>query len=209
VLNGEAAMNTGRLVCFLIAVGLAIPVAVSAQTRHERDTWYIGFGLGGVLAARWDANGQTVSFDDWLEGYDKDPRVFANFKAGLTVSPKTLMGVDLTGVAQSGSLNGLDATAQINNFFFMMTHFPYQEGFFIRLGGGASRIQRTVETPSGELSDDANGLGVLGGLGYAFWLGKTFNLTLNLDQSFQWYSNDPGEPDKSQFTALYVGIDWY
>jgi hypothetical protein len=66
-----------------------------------------------------------------------------------------------------------------------------------------------VETPSGEVSDDANGFGVLGGFGYAFWLGKSFNLTLNLDQSFQWYSNDPGEPDKSQFTALYVGFDWY
>jgi hypothetical protein len=202
-------MKTRNLLLLLIVVGLVLPATASAQARHQRDTWYIGFGLGGALAAQWDANGQTVSFDDWLDGYEKESKVSANFKVGLTVSPKTLVGIDLTGVSQSGSLNGLDATAQINNLFVMMTHFPNQEGFFVRVGGGSSRIQRVVETPSGEVSDDASGLGVLGGFGYAFWLGKSFNLTLNLDQSFQWYSNDPGEPDRSQFTTLYVGFDWY
>jgi opacity protein-like surface antigen len=202
-------MKTRNLLLLLIVVGLSLPATATAQARHQRGSWYIGFGLGGALAAQWDANGQTVSFNDWLDGYDKDPKVSANFKVGVTLSPRTLVGFDLTGVAQSSSLNGLDATAQINNLFLMLTHFPNQEGFFVRAGGGVSKILRVVETPSGEVSSDASGSGVLAGIGYAFWLGKSFNLTLNLDQSFQWYSNDPGEPDRSQFTTLYMGFDWY
>ena len=99
--------------------------------------------------------------------------------------------------------------ARIRNYFLMLTHFPNREGFFVRVGGGLSRIGASIHAPSGDFSMGDSGPGVLGGFGYAFWLGKTFNLTLNLDQSFQWYSNDPGEPDRSQFTILYVGFDWY
>lgn len=198
-----------RALLLVIVVGLTLPAVVSAQPRHQRDSWYIGFGLGGGLAAQWEVDGQTVSFDDWLDGLEKDPKISLNFKVGGTLSPKTLLGFDITAVAQTGSAGGLDAHTQINNYFLLMTHFPADEGFFVRLGGGFSNLLTMVETPFGDVSDKVSGVGLLGGFGYALWLGKSFNLTLNLDQSFQWYSSDPGEPDRSQFTILYVGFDWY
>ncbi len=196
-------MNTRNLLLLVLVVGLGLPAAAAAQTRHQRDNWYIGFGLGGSPSAQWKVNGQTVSFDDWLDGLDKDPRVSLNFKIGGTISPETLLGFDLTAVGQGGVTSGGEAHAQINNYFLMLTHFPSQEGLFIRMGGGYSNLSLTIDTNFGDFDERLNGVGALAGIGYAFWLGKSFNLTLNLDYSQQWYSNDtPSEPDTSQFTIL-------
>lgn len=202
-------MKIGTLLLLIAIGGLVVPAHASAQTPHQRGAWYIGFGLGGALGAQWEVDGQTVSFDDWLQGGDQSPKVALNFKVGGTLSPKTLLGFDVTAVGQGATASGVDAHVQINNYFLMLTHFPAQEGLFIRLGGGYSNIVHVVDSQIGDLDSRINGAGALAGLGYAFWLGKTFNLTVNLDQSFQWYSSDSGEPDRSQFTILYVGFDWY
>jgi hypothetical protein len=57
---------------------------------------------------------------------------------------------------------------------------------------------------------EANRYGVLAGVGYTFWIGKSFNLTINFDHSRQFYaSGDVNYPSNSQFTALHLGFDWY
>ena len=130
-----------------------------------------------------------------------------NFKVGKTLNSKTLIGFDLTAVSQTGSLGGIDGYIQINNYFFMFIHFPKEEGFFIRAGGGLSNLMFEIDGAfSG--SDSTSGFGILGGIGYAFWLGKRFNLTLNIDHSRQFYEGG-NDPDNSQFTSFYVGFDWY
>ncbi len=203
-------MKTRSLLLLLIVVGLALPAAASGQARHQRSNWYIGFGLGGAFSAAWTDHGRSTSFDEWLTGLDRSPKIALNFKVGGTLSPHTLLGFDATAVGQSGTAFDVDAHAQINNYFLMLTHFPYQEGLFFRVGGGFSNLVNMIDTPFGDLDSTLTGVGVLGGIGYAFWLGKSFNLTLNLDYSQQWYSNDSaGEPDRSNFTIAYVGFDWY
>ena len=202
-------MRIGYLLLLSLIVGSALPATASAQESHQRDSWYIGFGLGGGLSASWEATTDTVSFDDWLDGLEKDPKISLNFKVGGTISPETLLGFDVTAVGQGGTASGVDAHAQINNYFLMLTHFPNKEGLFIRLGGGYSVIVATIDTPFGDFDSRVKRVGALGGIGYALWLGKSFNLTLNLDHSQQWYSSSFGEPDTSQFTILYVGFDWY
>ena len=202
-------MKIKSLLLLTMIVGLVVPAHAFAQEPHQRDAWYIGFGLGGALGAQWDAAGQTVSFDDWLDGGDQSPKVALNFKVGGTLSPNTLLGFDVTAVGQGATASGVDAHVQINNYFLMLTHFPSQEGLFIRMGGGYSNIVHMIDSQLGDLDSKINGVGALAGLGYAFWLRKSFNLTVNLDQSFQWYSSDSGEPDRSQFTIVYVGFDWY
>ena len=172
---------------------------------HQRDTWYIGFGLGGAFDASYEYAGEERTFDDWLEGLDTSPKVSFNFKVGKTFSPK--MGFDLTAAGQSGSLAGIDAHVQINNFFFMLTHFPQKEGFFFRVGGGLSNLTFDVDTFI-TASETFTGFGLLGGIGYAFWLGKRFNLTINIDHSRQFYEGG-NDPENSQFTIFYLGFDWY
>jgi len=196
-------MKNRTIILILTIVFFAFQGNGLAET-HQRDNWYIGFGLGGAFDASYEDAGQEITFDDWLSGSDKDPKISLNFKVGGTLSPKTLLGFDITAASQTGSLPGVDAHIQINNYFLMLTHFPKEEDFFIRAGGGLSALTAEVNT----LSDTASGFGLLGGLGYAFWLGESFNLTLNIDHSRQFYSGGT-DPDNSQFTIFYVGFDWY
>ena len=88
----------------------------------------------------------------------------------------------------------------------MLTHFPKEEVFFIR-GGGLSNIGYTIKGSGNDIKCTETGYGILGGVGYAFWIGKSFNLTLNLDYSRQFYSGDIA--DSSNFTIAYLGFDWY
>ena len=180
----------------LILLQCAFPLKGLAES-HKKDSWYIGFGLGGGVDARYTLDGKDITFDDWINGVEeKSPKIAINFKVGGMLSPKTLIGFDVTAVGQTGKLGGEDVQIQINNYFLMFTHFPLEEGFFIRGGGGFSNIMN--KTPIS--TEVVSGYGILGGLGYAFWLGKHFNLTLNLDHSRQYYSAGAQKPDKSQFT---------
>jgi hypothetical protein len=50
---------------------------------------------------------------------------------------------------------------------------------------------------------------VAGG-GYAYWLRKAFNLSLDLDYAGQGYSSGKvGAPSSSASWALWPGFDWY
>ncbi len=202
-------MKNRTIILILAIVFFAFQGNGLAET-HQRDSWYIGFGLGGAFDASYEIDGQENTFDDWLEfwGFDKDPKISLNFKVGKTLSPKNLLGFDITAVSQTGSIPGGDGHIQISNFFLMFTHFPKEEGFFIRAGGGLSTLTAELDWGFGDVSDSASGFGLLGGIGYAFWLGKSFNLTLNIDHSRQFYSGG-NDPDNSQFTIFYLGFDWY
>ncbi|HEY6099085.1 MAG TPA: hypothetical protein VIW03_06630, partial [Anaeromyxobacter sp.] len=48
---------------------------------------------------------------------------------------------------------------------------------------------------------------LMGKLGYAFWLGKAFNLTLNLDA--QAHSFNKANVKGGSAWSAWVGFDWY
>ncbi len=177
---------------------------------HQRDSWYIGFGIGGGDGAIKDAAG-TSSFKEF---FGKSPTTLAlNFKVGATLTPRLLLGLDMSGVSSSASDSGVTATLTIVNYDGVATFFPMEHGFFLRGGVGLSRMAIEVTGSSfANGSIDYTGTNVMGGIGYAWWLGRTFNLTANLDYSAQfWGDNDGGTtgPQSSSFWALGLGFDWY
>jgi len=201
---------SARIMPFLVVVCIiSLLPGLAEAGAHQRNSWYIGFGLGTGFDEAWEAGGHEISFDDWLAGTDKGPKVALNFKVGGTLSPKTLLGFDITALGQSGSLGGVDGHVQINNYFLMLTHFPREEGFFIRAGGGPSVLVADIDGGYYSGTDTVSGFGLLGGIGYAFWLGERFNLTVNIDHSRQFYWGGAGDPDRSRFTIVYLGFDWY
>lgn len=202
------------LFCLIFSFFLVVP-QIGAAGNHERRSWYVGLGLGTAIDARYSTDQYAVTFDEVFDdgGFDKSSKLAANLKVGTALTTKTLLGFDYTVTRQEGTLEtGLgrqEGSFQISNYFFMLTHFPSAEGFFIRAGGGYSTFVKDASLTGATARETVNGFGMLGGVGYAFRMGESFHLTLNLDHSGQFFSGRYGEPDRSQFTALYVGFDWF
>ena len=184
-----------------------VPIMVNAQDK-ERRPWYIGFGIGTGFGAAWEVGGGEVTFDDWSEGMSNvGPKISLNFKVGGTLSPELLLGGDITAIAQQSTDALGEGWAQITNIFGVLTYFPVRSGPFVRGGGGFSNLLLEIDSVVGlNVREQYTGFGFLVGAGYAFWLGRRFNLTLNIDHARQFYS---GDPDSSRFTIIYLGFDWY
>jgi hypothetical protein len=206
-----------KLLAALIAI---LPLAAFAQYEPapaadegygtRRDRWYIGFGIGtGNGGTTWA--GTSYTFKDEHEaawGGSVDPtNVSINFKLGLTLSPTLLVGGDITAVRSQVTEGDSTTGIQVSTYNAVATWFPQGEGFFARGGAGIAKLTYDIDTPYGSDSFTYDGLNLLGGVGYAFWIGQSFNLTVNLDYAVQSYSEDSLE--SSHFWALWAGFDWY
>lgn len=175
----------------------------SFAQEHKKSSWYIGFGIGTGDGSG-EVDGKEVTSDEWFAGLSTSPVLTMNFGVGGIINPKLHLGFDWSAIRQEGSGHGIERMVQINNYLFALTYFPKGEGLFLKAGAGASSIIYDV---SGGSPSAYSGTAILGGLGYAFWLGKSFNLCLNAEYSHQTYSNKYA-PDNSQFWNLYVSFYW-
>jgi hypothetical protein len=180
--------------------------------RQQRDSWYIGFGLGGG-DGRVKTSLGSMSFEEYL--LLSPTTVALNFKIGATITPRLLLGFDMSGVSAVGTQGATEASVTIVNYDAMATFFPAERGFFLRGGLGLSRFTLDVTDHPGFIPStftaEASGTNVVAGAGYAFWLGRTFNLTVNVDYSAQFWEDNVGPlaPQDSSYWALGVGFDWY
>ncbi len=179
--------------------------------QKQRGSWYIGFGLGGGDGSLRLRDAGSMSFEDYVG--PSPTQLTLNFKVGATMTPKLLLGFDITAIRSAWEDGGNTAAAQVTNYMAVATYFPTERGFFLRGGAGLSVFGVEAEATGASFSDSTSGVSVLGGIGYAFWLGRSFNLTLNLDLSAQSYGSQNDAlgllPESSRFWALYVGFDWY
>jgi hypothetical protein len=170
-----------------------------------RSPWYIGFGVGSGSGQGKDSVG-NYEFSDGMA----DPvTVFVNFKAGATLTPTLLLGFDLSGLRTAGRYidpTGPDYAVQVSNYDAMVTWFPVERGPFLRGGLGLTQY---ILSLSGYQDNSINGSNLTVGGGYAFWLGRTFNLTVNLDYSAQRYEGNNLGLSRSHYTVLWLGFDWY
>jgi hypothetical protein len=183
---------------------------------QQRGSWYIGFGLGGGdgsvnLPAGPISSGGKMSFKEYLG--PSPTTVSINFKVGATLTPKLLLGGDITAIRSNSKDSGVDASLQINNYLAMLTFFPMEKGLFLRGGLGFSAFSYDVSAGGNSASNSEGGTAVQAGIGYAWWLGQAFNLTVNLDFAGQSYSKKEDQfgalPKSSSFWTLGVGCDWY
>jgi opacity protein-like surface antigen len=209
-------LTVAALLLPLAAAAQYEPVAPAAESAPSYDSrrspWYIGFGIGGGNG-NMSGLGNTVTFSEAhsnLWGMSVDPaNVVVNFKLGLTLSPTLLIGYDTTGIISMYSSGGASSTLQIVNYDAMATWFPQGEGLFLRGGAGLSKFTLTLDDAYGTATESASGFNVIAGVGYALWVGQSFNLTINLDYSLQSYGSSATEIDSSNFFAAWVGFDWY
>ncbi len=192
----------GGLSCAIAGFAPAVIGAEGPADKSGSGDWYLGAGIGPGFGARYKLNGQPITFSDRLQGAtDKSPLIALNVNAGAVLSPSLLVGFSGSAVGQIGKIAGNDVHLQINNYFAAVTWFPVEQGFFVRGGGGLSRM--LIDT--GVRTDRSNGFGILLGAGYALRVAGNHNVTFTLDHSRQSYSGSSTKPDSSQFTGAYLG----
>jgi hypothetical protein len=172
--------------------------------QRQRGPWYIGFGLGGGDGSLELSDG-TADFKDLV--YPGRTTVAFNFRVGATMSPRLLLGFDGGFVSASSDSDGYNSSVQLNYYDVGVMFFPMERGFYLRGGLGLSSVVQEVESPFTPFDYSARGFNVLGGIGYAFWLGRSFNLTLNLDAQRHTFNEDNVESGTSW--SAWVGFDWY
>ena len=190
-------------ICAWVIATLGLVPSANAQTSGGTG-WYIGTGIGSGFGAKYSVRGTTVTFSDFFRGTtDKSPLLGLNIiNVGATLGPNWLVGFTGSSVVQTAKAPGGDVRLQINNYLVSGTWFPAEQGFFLRGGFGGANIQ--TESPG--FSDDVGGTGILFGLGYALRLGGgNHHITFTLDHSRQSYGSSTTQPEKSQFSAAYVG----
>jgi hypothetical protein len=180
------------------------PPPPAPARAHTRDSWYIGFGFG-TGGGSVKGQGDTLSFSDMNLGRDPT-NLMLNFKVGATLSPTLLLGFDLSALRSQASDSLATTAVQVTNYDAMLTWFPWETGLNLRGGVGLSVLTWDLDV-LGSSSWTGGNLDV--GVGYAFWLGKSFNLTLNLDLSAQGYGSSNDAPESSTTWMLWAGFDWY
>jgi hypothetical protein len=177
-----------------------------APPPEEKVHAFIGAGFGSGTA-RYTVNGTTVSFSDQFQGSSDETHLIAVkvVSFGIEVRPKLYAGMDLTGLAQSGTVGTSKTNLQLSNYFASLTWFPWERGLFLKGAAGVSSLFKGVGTDS----ERSNGLGVLVSAGYALRVHGAHHLTFSAEQGWQtyWGSGD-AKPDSSQYNAAYVGYMW-
>jgi hypothetical protein len=219
-----------RLALALAALAAIVPALALAQASPatqrvpgrygygygpQRDTWYIGFGLGtGIGSASF--GGQRIDLRDLNAPLSATPLVL-QFEVGATLRPDLLLGLDLRVLRtfSSGTLvftdgsTASDPAVQVTQGLAMITWFPRRHGLFLRGGAGLASYSEDARFNGVRSEGSITGLGLLGGVGYAFWLGQHFNLTLNLDLTAQAYGDQANFPTSTRYGDLYLGFTWY
>jgi hypothetical protein len=177
-----------------------------------RSPFYFGFGLGsggGGYTIEGDHVGFAAHHDEVLRA-DAWAFPFAwQLEAGATVSPTLLVGGEVSGfVSHADELEG-ESTLTTGQLLAVLTWFPAERGPFLRGGAGFGWMSSRVYEAGFVSSDAVGGLGILGGFGWAWWLGRQFNLTLHADVWGHEYANHFDQPDRAAGVNAYLGFRWY
>lgn len=179
--------------------------------EHQKDSWYIGFGLGSGML-RFEGDTMKDNFGDVSGEFDYSPVLALNFGAGVILNPTTHVGVDITGIRQESNSDTFDVDSyvwQINNYYVSASYFPWETGFSIKGGAGLSSFYYEIDSSVSKETETWYGYGVLVGAGYDLWLGESFNLGLHVDYSRQLGYFDSDGPDDSDFINVYVSFYWF
>jgi len=180
------------------------------KSNRKRRFWYLGLELAGGF-------GNLPTNDESILSTDKNSSGTCTGgypEIGLTVKPNLLLGIQVSGFGdyKYEYENRSSTDRGMTNLFLVATYFPKSKGFFTRGGLGYSsyNIHSEMYVPS-EYRDEVlydyteKGIGGQIGVGYAFWLGRHFNLTINANISGNFFKDNKA----LTWTKFLLGFMWY
>ncbi len=194
----------------------------------KKSSWYLGLGFGSGNGS-YEFNDKNYSFTEPREDLKQESRVmYLNLGLGRILQPNFHLGGEINLLASvvqytSEKTNlSLDHNININSFMLVATYFPTYyygwEGFLIK--GGLGLTTMTIESQYDVLAFDSvpfrtkekidsQGYIALLGLGYAFNLGKAFNLCLNSEYAYQYYKKEEDQPSSSWYWLIFLSFYWF
>jgi len=188
------------------------PPRSKPDPTHKRDKWYIGFGLGSG-PGQLSTGGAMQSYKSFFGADSGGLGASLTFSLGGTVRHNLLLGFRGGGMGFGTQKEDITRTMTHNHSLGVMTFFPSVSGtgFFVRTGIGFSELRD--KTTDGESSHETKfgGFGSMVGLGYAFWLGETFNLCLSNDVHYGVFqgSEEQNQPTAAWYSDLQLSFMWY
>ena len=168
-------------------VGLSlISTAALAADQIERAGFWGGIDIGAGYVQR-----------SFAEVEEDETNLFLGFKAGYTLNPHFLMGVELSGwLLEASDVNDPSKGEGISQVFLITRYYPSLDyGLFAKVGGGyLSYWNNRPGEPRRK-----SGWGLTFGGGYDFYLNKNWAITPFVTYSF-------GEADDQEHDALTLGV---
>ena len=185
---------------------------------NDRGSWYIGFGIGSGIG-KFTEGKQTYTYAEYMEARRPSPDgsalISIDFQVGGTVTPQLLVGGEIAGMSRQADEGGTQASLRHTQILATATYFPLPDGKGLMVKGGLGLASMSYQDDEhGDLErveSEMSGYGAVAGIGYAFWLGDSFNLTLNNDFHYAMFlgDEDKNEPVSGWFDSIYLGFMWY
>jgi len=181
-------------------------------SKHTRDNWYIEFAL-------YPAGEMRVDHErDSNQKLNADARFGAQFGVGATVNQKLLIGGELNSFVlfkdtKHSTFQKTEASISNTNLMAVATFFPWEEGLFFRGGLGLSNASVEVKEKALFLdykhTDSMSGYGLVIGTGYAWWIGKSFNMSAKLDYNHSFYNKEIFKQNVNTISYWTAGIGFH
>jgi hypothetical protein len=189
--------SAALLFCIIFMIGATAPVL--AERPHQRNGFFIGFGVGGGSA-------------QWEDGADRAGGGVGKFRIGYAVAPNWTVGLESSGwlKREDAGIVG-ELTLLYNVSTFGVTYFPGNRGAFLKGGIGFATASFEdigyVQGPgSGKFEIGQSGYGFLGAIGYEWRLTEKFAIGPEVEIVYL----SVGDPfkDANYLSAAFM-MDWY
>lgn len=203
---------------YILTDSNSVSLKNNRQNRRFRNRYYAGLELRGAWG-----NTPNSQQTNTLGALTELSTSSAVLDAGITLSPEFLLGLRFSGLNQteSNSLRSFDES--FSDIYLVATYFPVGKGRFWRFGLGSvfydywdwganypyhvdDGKHLISESPT-NYKDDYSKTGIAGlvGLGYAFWIGNHWNVTLSADLNNYFFTNE----NSSHIFSFNIGTYWY
>lgn len=181
----------------------ALPAPPDVQlTRYSRyrNSWYIGFALGG--------GGGWVTFDEADATEGGGGMALSVIKVGWIARPWLLLGAEISTTFHfEGDLWWSSTWVQLAHYDLVATFFPlYDKGFYVKGGAGAGFASVESSSLFGTESEQRteHGGDLRLGVGYEWQLRTSFNLGAELVYGLLVFKGGRGHDVAAQLT-----LTWY
>lgn len=188
---------TVLVLCIICLASFTVPAL--AERPHNRDGFFIGFGLGGGSA-------------HWKGADDRSVGGVGNFRIGYAVSPNLTFGLESCSWVKresAGAAGGLTLIYNVSTFG--ATYFPWNSGAYIKGGMGYSTasfedVGFLPGLGENKFQIDQTGFGILAAAGYEWRLTRKFAIGPEIDVVYLRL----GDPfHDANYASVTLMMDWY